>query len=69
MYTLECIGKHGFREKFSEPKPFSFQQFQQLYGRWTTTVARAALSSLRSGDYVRIKNTLHVLSRLIKVGR
>lgn len=66
MYTVECMGKYGFREKFSEPKPVSFAQFRELTEKWGNRLRTACLASLRSGDYVRIKNTLHVLSRLIK---
>lgn len=66
VYTAECRDKHGFREKFSAPTPVSFAQFREITVNWAIRLQRACLLSLRSDDYVRLKNTLHVLSRLIK---
>lgn len=66
---VECMGKHGFREKFTEPTPVSFSMFRELTVNWAGRLQRASVLSLRSSDYVRIKNTLHVLSRLIRVSK
>lgn len=68
VYTAECVGKYGFREKWTDPKAISFEQFRAITQMWHDRFHSACLSSLKSSNYVRIKNTLHVLSRIIKVG-
>ena len=69
VYTAECMGKFGFREKWADPKAISFADFQRLGQMWHDRFHISCLSALKSGNYMRIKNALYILSRIAKVGR
>ena len=69
VYTAECMGKFGFREKWADPKAISFEQFQELGHRWHDRFHQSCHSALRSSNYMRIKNALNILSRVIEVSQ
>ena len=62
------MGKFGFREKWADPKAISFADFQRLGQMWHDRFHISCLSALKSGNYMRIKNALYILSRIAKVG-
>ena len=67
VYLAECEKKFGFREKFKEEKAITFEQFGTIVGNWDNILHACFLAALRSGNYVRIRNALLILNKLIRV--
>jgi len=67
VYLAECENKYGFREDFKYEKAISYEQFDVLVGKWDNMLHACFLAALRSNNYMRIRNALLILNKIIKV--
>ncbi len=67
MFKADCANTPGFI--MSAGKAMTFPEFWKVNGKWEKVLIGAFKACLASGEYVRTRNALLILNRLIKVHR
>uniref|UniRef100_K3W895 THO complex subunit 2 n=1 Tax=Globisporangium ultimum (strain ATCC 200006 / CBS 805.95 / DAOM BR144) TaxID=431595 RepID=K3W895_GLOUD len=61
-------GKSGFSIDLNDPKKkLAYRQYKQLYAKWHKWMAKVYSTTLASDDYMPIRNTLVILTKIIDV--
>ena len=68
-YEKECTAVSGFNMKFADPssKKVSYEEFVKLVYKWHLRIAKSFLSCLEGDNYLEIRNSLMVLTKVVKV--
>eukprot|EP01103_Thecamoeba_quadrilineata_P015330 TRINITY_DN480_c0_g2_i3.p1 TRINITY_DN480_c0_g2~~TRINITY_DN480_c0_g2_i3.p1 ORF type:complete len:1658 (-),score=455.84 TRINITY_DN480_c0_g2_i3:20-4993(-) len=68
-YEKECLCLPGFSTSFSKPdsSKASFQDFVRVNFKWHCQLARSFMNCLESKEYMEIRNSLIVLTKLVKL--
>ena len=63
-FQKECFGK--FRADYTDPTgdPCTYENFEKLRSKWTKKNGKVFKAAMASGEYMTIRNTLNVLTRI-----
>jgi THO complex subunit 2 len=68
LYAKEC-DKPGFCVNFSDPssKRASYEEYRRVFTRWHDKISKLFLTRLQSTEYMDLRNTLVVLTKIVDV--
>ena len=67
-YEKECSAVRGFNLKYDDSsKKVSYEEFVKLVYKWHVRIAKSFLSCLEGDNYLEIRNSLMVLTKVVKV--